>query len=232
MAAYKKIEKISDEYYEKWKNPHSKDNYTAEDMRRAFKQGMMEAIRETLAFLKKKDMHRYIESLSTGVGSIRFIKDELLSDIKKYFKNGTLEQALEENNIKFLTREDVAQRLKDMIVGVTVELPIKIFNFIVPNPDYDPDNFDESIDGKPDFYGSFDELDEKSLFRIIHYNVDTNAKKWMENHSKICPLKFIPAQLPTQCVNHEDGTRDYYSEEILNKIMNWAEEHGGIVDFT
>lgn len=231
MASFKKIEEISEKFYEKWKDPHNKDNYTAEDMRRAFERGMLEAVAEVIVFLEKKDAGDYISSITDGVGVINFHKDKLLSDIRKHFENGTLEQALEEHDIKFLTREEVAQRLKDMIVGVTVTFPIKAFNFIVPNPDYDPENFDESIDGKPDFYGSFDEDYEKSMFRLIHYNVDTKAKKWMENHSKICPLKYIPAQLLTQCENHEDGTRNYYSEEILDKIMNWGEKHGGIVDF-
>ena len=32
-------------------------------------------------------------------------------------------------------------------------------------------------------------------------------------------------------ITHEDGTRDYYSEEIVDKIVYWAEKNGAIIDF-
>ena len=133
-------------------------------------------------------------------------------------------------DVKPLTREQIVEKLKNMVVGDDI-LPIKFFNAITPNPDYDPENFDKSIDGKPDSYVPFDELDESSLFRIKHYKVDTKAEKWLENHSKICPLKYWPGIFTAACINWTDGTRNYYSEAYVDKIIDFCEEYGGVIDF-
>ena len=33
------------------------------------------------------------------------------------------------------------------------------------------------------------------------------------------------------CVQHDNGIRNYYSNDILDKVIKVSEEYGGIVDF-
>lgn len=69
--------------------------------------------------------------------------------------------------MEVLTREQIVEKLKNMIVGDDI-LPIKFFNVITPNPDYDPENFDAELDEiaiadyicPPDNYGN--------VFRVTH----------------------------------------------------------------
>lgn len=32
------------------------------------------------------------------------------------------------------------------------------------------------------------------------------------------------------CVVHDDGSKDYYDENLINRIENFAKDHGGIID--
>ena len=134
-----------------------------------------------------------------------------------------------EMDIKPLTREQIVEKLKNMVVGDDI-LPTKFFNVITPNPDYDPENFDAELDGIVD-YSSPPEI-HGSLFRINHYKSEqAEANEWWKSHTKICPLKYWPGIFAAACINWTDGTRNYYSEEYIDKIIDFCEEYGGVIDF-
>lgn len=134
-------------------------------------------------------------------------------------------------DIKPLTRKQIVEKLKNMVVGDNI-LPVKFFNVITPNPDYDPENYEPKLDGKVD-YISPEESDGQLMqsIRIVHYASDTNNYRWWKNHTKICPLKYWPGIFAAACINWTDGTRNYYSEEYVDKIINFCEEYGGVIDF-
>ena len=133
---------------------------------------------------------------------------------------------------KDMTREQIVEKLKNMTVGGDI-LPIKFFNVITPNPDYDPDTFDKELDGiavadyicPPDVNGD--------VFRVTHLTSEGlgKANEWRKNHSKICPLKYWAGIFLAPCINWEDGTRNYYSEEYVDKIIDFCEQYGGVIDF-
>ena len=143
-------------------------------------------------------------------------------------KHKILEAIKDENaDVKPLTREQIVEKLKNMTVGGDI-LPIKFFHVITPNPDYDPENYDPKLDGKVD-YISPEEPDRQ--IRIVHYVSDTNNERWQKNHTKICMLKLWPNIFAAECINWTDGTRNYYSEEYVDKIIDFCKEYGGVIDF-
>ena len=135
---------------------------------------------------------------------------------------------------------EIVDRLKQMKVGETYNdvtvLPVKWLSFFVPNDEYDPDNFSQEIEDseeKIDIFKNICEEIHKPEFDFVWNNtlgrLPENSQRWQNNHSKICSIKI--ETLLVQSVVHEDNTRDYYSEEIINKIMNINEKYVGIINF-
>ncbi len=119
--------------------------------------------------------------------------------------------------MEVLTREQIVEKLKNMVVDFDKILPHKFFSVITPNPYYDPENYDPKLDEKVDY--------------ISPEESDTNNDKWWKNHTKICESKLWPNIFAAPCINWTDGTRNYYSEEYVDKIINFCEEYGGVIDF-
>ena len=144
--------------------------------------------------------------------------------------------------IKLLTNDEIVNRLKQMKVGEkyndVLVLPMKWFSFLVPNDKYDPDNFSQEIEDSEENLETWSKIWEeinKPEFDFVWNNtlgkLPRNSENWKNNHGKICPVKRLGLEFVSQCVVHEDGTRDYYSDEIVNKIMNINKKYGGIIDF-
>lgn len=128
--------------------------------------------------------------------------------------------------MKLLTREQIVEKLKNMMVDGDKIWRHKFFSVITPNPYYDPENYDPKLDGKVDYISP-----EESDIRIVHYASVKNYDEWWKNHTKICELKLWPNIFAAACINWTDGTRNYYSEEYVDKIINFCEEYGGVIDF-
>lgn len=153
-----------------------------------------------------------------------------------------MKSELNEYKIKLLTKNDIVNRLKQMKVGEKynghIIDPMKLFVFQVPNNEYDPDNFSQEIEDseeKIDILKNICEEIHKPEFDFVWNNtldkLPRNSENWENNHSKICQIKQLGLVFAAQSIVHEDGTRDYYSDEIANKIMNINEKYGGIIDF-
>lgn len=153
-----------------------------------------------------------------------------------------MKSELNEYNIKLLTKDEIVNRLKQMKVGEKyngrIIDPMKLFAFTVPNDEYDPDNFSQEIEDseeKIDILKNIWEEIHKPEFDFVWNNtlsrLPENSQRWQNNHSKICPIKQLGLVFAAQSVFHKDGTRDYYSDEIINKIMNINEKYDGIIDF-
>lgn len=140
-------------------------------------------------------------------------------------------------NLNFLTRKDIAAKLKSMKVGENGVLPIKAFSFLVENRKYDPDNFSQEIEDTEEAIDVWKEIYEeihKPYFDFVWNNtisqLPLNSKTWRNNHSKKCSVKLCGFAMYGSSIEHEDGTRDYYSEELVDKIVAWAEKNGGIIE--
>lgn len=151
-----------------------------------------------------------------------------------------MKSELNDYNIELLTEDEIIDRLKQMKVGEkyndVLVLPVKWFVFKVPNDEYDPDNFSQEIEDSEENLETWSRIWEeinKPEFDFVWNNtlnrLSENSQRWKNNHNKICPIKI--EILIVQSVDHDDGTRDYYSDEIVNKIMNIYEKYGGIIDF-
>ena len=125
-----------------------------------------------------------------------------------------------------------------MTVGEGKYLPMTFVSFLVKNPNYDPTNFSQEIE---DYEEEIDVLNEmlaeakKPGFDIIwnntFHNVKTNSKRWCENHSKKCQIHLLANWMLLQSEMHENGVRDFYSEDNINKIKTVLEEYNEIYDF-
>ncbi len=136
------------------------------------------------------------------------------------------------DEIKTLTRDDVIERLKNMKVGENDIKPVHIFSFLVLNPDYDPESFSQEIE---------DSEREVTLTELAEFlkrddwwytpcDFKCNSEKWRKNHSKICPIKFLPSEIwgVSVCYRIDDSVvRDYYDEALVDRIM----KIDNIVDF-
>lgn len=149
---------------------------------------------------------------------------------------------LNDYNIELLTKDEIVDRLKQMKVGEKYNdvliLPMKWFSFLVPNDKYDPDNFSQEIEDSEENLEAWSKIWEeinKPDFDFVWNNtlgrLPRNSERWKNNHGKICPVKQLGLEFISKCVVHDDGTRDYYSDEIINKIMNINEKYGGIINF-
>ena len=151
-----------------------------------------------------------------------------------------MKSELNEYKIKLLTKDEIIDRLKQMKVGEkyndVLVLSVKWFSFLVPNNEYDPYNFSQEIEDSEENLETWLKIWEeinKPEFDFVWNNtlgrLSENSPRWKNNHSKICPIKI--ETLLVKSVVHDDGTRDYYSDEIINKIININEKYGGIIDF-
>lgn len=132
-----------------------------------------------------------------------------------------------EENFKIMNRDEIANRLNSID-----DCPQRYFSFLVINPDYNPSGFSKEIEDSEeeakidDIFSKFLEPTKEDTCR----SNEGNSKEWLENHSKICKLKFIPngiAAEGTACML-ADGTigYNYCSDSLLDKIM----KVGQIVD--
>lgn len=138
---------------------------------------------------------------------------------------------------KALTIEEIGEKLKNMTVGEGKYLPMIFVSFLVKNPNYDPTNFSQEIE---DSEKEIDVLNEmlvemkKPGFDIIWNNtlnnIKTNSKRWSENHSKKCQVHLLANWMLLQSEMHENGERDFYSEDNINKIKTVINEYNEIYD--
>ncbi len=153
-----------------------------------------------------------------------------------------MKSELNDYNIKLLTKDEIVNMLKQMKVGEKYNdilvLSVKWFSFLVPNNEYDPYNFSQEIEDSEENLETWSKIWEeinKPEFDFVWNNtlgkLPKNSQRWKNNHSKICPIKLLCPTFLAQSVVHDDETRDYYSDEIINKIMNINEKYGGIIDF-
>lgn len=140
--------------------------------------------------------------------------------------------------IKALTIEEIAEKLKNMIVGYGKYLPMCFVSFLVKNPNYDPTNFSQEIENSEEEIDVLNEMlveMKKPGFDIIWnntlQNVKTNSKRWCENHSKKCQVHLLANWMILQSEMHENGVRDYYSEDNIRKIKIVLNEYNEIYDF-
>lgn len=140
-------------------------------------------------------------------------------------------------DFKPLTREEIIDKLKDMSAEIEKKGPYKVISFLVLNDEYDPDNFSEEIENSEehiDFWKLLNKEIHKPEFDFVWNNtlsrLPKNSERWQNNHTKNCYIKMLPFELYIQCVTHDDGTRDFISEEIVNKILKVQEKYK-IIDF-
>lgn len=138
---------------------------------------------------------------------------------------------------KALTIEEIGDKLKNMIVGEGKYLPIAYVSFLVKNPSYKPTNFSQEIENSEEEIDVLNEIlveMKKPGFDIIWnntlHNVKTNSKRWCENHSHKCQITLLANWLILQSEIHENGARDFYSEDNINKIKTVLEEYNEIYD--
>lgn len=141
------------------------------------------------------------------------------------------------NKFSPLTMNEIKDRLIKMEVGVNGELPVKFFGFIVKNPEYDPENFSQEIEDSEIEVDIFSEIDKKikeSNFNFVWNNtlgnILHNTEQWKKNHTKKCQAKMLVNKFAAQCIEHSDGTRNYYSNEVIDKIQEVLDEYKEIYE--
>ena len=154
------------------------------------------------------------------------MKDKIKESIEMY--NELIEK------YKPLSREDIVDRLKEMTAEKVG--PIKLLSFIVLNDNFDPHNFSQEIEDSEEFIDTWSlamEEIKKPEFNFVWNNtigkLPRNSEKWLDNHHKICYAKS--KTLPLQCVVHEDGTRDYNSDENVDKVLKVQKQYKVIIDY-
>lgn len=138
-----------------------------------------------------------------------------------------------------LTKEEIINKLKAMEVGEGKEMTVKIFHFLTPNPYYDPNTFSQEIEDSEEPVNIIEEIKKETskpefdfVWNNTISNIKTNSDKWQKNHTKICEVKLQADKIYMPCATHEDGTRNYYSEENLQRILELASKWRGIINFT
>lgn len=138
---------------------------------------------------------------------------------------------------KALTIEEIGEKLKNMTVGEGKYLPMIFVSFLVKNPNYDPTNFSQEIENSEEEIDVLNEMlveMKKPGFDIIWNNtlnnIKTNSKRWSENHSKKCQVHLLANWMLLQSEMHENGERDFYSEDNINKIKTVLNEYNEIYD--
>ena len=132
------------------------------------------------------------------------------------------------NKYKILAKEDIINKLKSMKVDNINYYYYKPFYFIVLNPDYDSENFFEEIEESEVSYEQlmYDEISKRKnlgpikndIFDTLLNIINRNSERWLENHKKQYPLLSMYHGL-VPCINHENGDKDYYCEEYVDKFM-------------
>ncbi len=138
---------------------------------------------------------------------------------------------MKENDLHILTKEEIAQQLYSM----EVDYPVRTLNFVVPSKNYDPDNFSQEIENSEENFTYNDSIRilESAIAggifgcKIVNRR---NSKKWLDNHSKICKVSFIPMAVYITAKRHENGRLDFCTEENINDIIKFSEQYGGIVE--
>ena len=46
----------------------------------------------------------------------------------------------------------------------------------------------------------------------------------------LCKFKYNVYTMCATCIIHEDGIKDYYSEELVKRFEDFSKQHNGIVD--
>lgn len=140
--------------------------------------------------------------------------------------------------IQPLTMDEIKDKLTKMEVGINGILPFKYFGFLVKNPGYDPDNFSQEIEDSEIEVDIFNEINKKInepnfdfIWNNTLSNIQHNSKQWEKNHTKKCQATVLHNRFIGQCIEHSDGTRNYYSEEIIDKIQEVLDEYKEIYDF-
>jgi hypothetical protein len=154
------------------------------------------------------------------------MKDKIKECIEKY--NELIEK------YKPLSKEEIIVRLKEMTAEKVG--PIKLLSFIVLNDNFDPYNFSQEIEDSEEFIDTWSlamEEMKKPEFDFIWNNtigkLPRNSEKWLDNHHKICYVKY--KTITVQCIVHEDGTRDYNSNENIDKVLKIQEQYKIIINF-
>lgn len=142
---------------------------------------------------------------------------------------------MEKNGIHLMTAKEIENRLKSLVVGEGDVLPLRIFSFIVPNPEYDPENFSQEIEDSEEEVDTLElmkrEMDRPDFDFVWHNTfcqISKNSDKWHRNHTKKCMIKIAYNEFWEQCTNHKD-TRNYFSERTMGKIRQVIDKYGGIV---
>ena len=135
---------------------------------------------------------------------------------------------MKENDLHILTKEEIAQQLYSMEVIDGKDYPIKLLNFLVPNKNYDPDNFSQEIENSEEDFTYNDSIQIlKNSNKIVNRR---NSKRWIDNHSKICKISIIPLAVYITAKKRENGRRDFCTEENINNIIKFSEQYGGIFE--
>ena len=135
---------------------------------------------------------------------------------------------MKENDLHILTKEEIAQQLYSMEVIDGKDYPIKLLNFLVPNKNYDPDNFSQEIENSEEDFTYNDSIQIlKNSNKIVNRR---NSKRWIDNHSKICKISIIPLAVYITAKKRENGRRDFCTEENINNIIKFSDQYGGIFE--
>ena len=135
------------------------------------------------------------------------------------------------SDLHILTENEIIEKLYSMEVITGKDYPMRLLSFIVPNKNYDTESFSQEIEDSENDYTYEDTINIiKGAELFFSKKVDRrNSQEWLDNHSKICKVTIIPMALLIQAERHENGRRDFCTEENVHKIMNLAEQYGGIV---
>ncbi len=146
-----------------------------------------------------------------------------------------------------LTHEQIREKLREMRVDTGKCLPAKFFSFIVKNPDYDPDNFSQEIEDSEEEIDTMAEIRKESskpgfdwVWNNTIGNIPKNSERWLDNHSKKCPIKLVPNAFLSSSSTHVIMTtlssgesrkatiRDYDNDFTFEKILEVEKEYGEI----
>lgn len=119
-----------------------------------------------------------------------------------------------------LTEQEIADKLANMRVDTGEYLPIKMFSFIISNPEYNPDDFSEEIENSEEFIEIKEILksDFDFVWNNIIGNMPKNSDEWLKNHTKKCKYKLLLNVFMMPCANWSNGIRNYCYKDVFDKI--------------
>lgn len=74
-------------------------------------------------------------------------------------------------------------------------------------------------------------LKEKKVERLCEMIALVSVLTFVSDSNSNYRAKLHPVAFGLSGVEHEDGTRDFYSEYNVDKIMDFGEKNGGLIDF-